>query len=317
MILLSRLFTQNDKAHTHIVTLFGTGLIGYQVFENLKRSTDWNIQILPYSWDNGEKRTENLTLLNETIKDCLSDKYEDKPKLDFVWCAGKAGFSAEASDFESEHLAFVQAYSACSSIAKSFQFQSSKCHMVSSAGGLFEGQTFIDQNSKPVPLRPYGDAKLRLEALISKPENTLSPYIYRPSSVYGYNNFKSRVGLIVALLGNSIRNAESVIYGKPSTLRDFVFADDIGKFICDKILSTHIESGIFTLAAGKSTSMYEIITLIQSIERKNLFLRYSSESTNTSDNTFNPAGLPDDWHPTPLGVGLSQVSQRMKTHFHA
>lgn len=317
MILLSRLFKQNDRAQNHIVTLFGTGLIGYQVLKNLKRSTDWNIQILPYSWDNEEKRTQHLTLLNETIKGSLIDKYEAKPKLDFVWCAGKAGFNSEASDFETEHLAFVQAYNACSSIAESFRFQASKCHMVSSAGGLFEGQTFIDHNSKPVPLRQYGDAKLRLEAFISKRGNILSPHIYRPSSVYGYNNFKSRVGLIVALLGNSIRNTESVIYGKPSTLRDFVFADDIGKFICDKILSARNESGTFTLAAGKSTSMYEIITLIQSIERKNLFLRYSSKSTNTSDNTFNPAGLPDDWHPTPLSIGLSHVSQRMKTHYHA
>lgn len=316
MILLSRSFTQNNKRHSHIVTLFGTGLIGFQVLESLKRSKDWDVEMIPYSWEDAKKRAKELTLLNDTIKIRLAETEPDERQLDFVWCAGKAGFSSEPSVFEAEHSVFVQTYDTCASIVKTNEFTTSKCHMVSSAGGLFEGQTFVDQHSKPQPLRPYGDAKMRLETFISKPENILTPYIYRPSSVYGYNNSKSRIGLIVALLGNSIRNVESVIYGKPSTLRDFVFADDIGKFIAEKILNIKNEAGIFTLAAGKPASMYEIITLIQSIERKNLFLRYSDKSTNISDNTFNPAGQPRGWHPTPLKIGVSQVSQRMKTRLH-
>ena len=72
--------------------------------------------------------------------------------------------------------------------------------MISSAGGLFEGQTFCDARSAPTPQRPYGEGKLNQEQLAWGRKGDAKIHIFRPSSVYGVSP-SGRIGLVTALIG--------------------------------------------------------------------------------------------------------------------
>src|SRR5262249_7810010 len=138
-------------------------------------------------------------------------------------------------------------------------------HLLSSAGGLFEGQRFVDTSAKPAPRRPYGEAKLAQEERTAKLRPEVATSIYRPSSVYGFSGAGGRAGLVNTLIENTRKHCPSHIFGDSDTVRDYVLASDIGNFIAGRMSLPIERSRTFLLASGKPSSTQEILKISEKV----------------------------------------------------
>lgn len=304
---------QSHADGTHCVVVFGSGLIGGQLQEVFKKEGGWHLSQYTYKWDDAVQRNKQLSVISSDIRHVTHDQKNSKHKLDVIWAAGKAGFSATQEEMDEEFSAFIQVFAHFEKLSASHYLGQAQFHLISSAGGLFEGQRLVGSQSEPDPQRPYGVSKLKQEEVVLKDQQRIIPVIYRPSSVYGFNRLGDRIGLIAALLRNASQDAETVIYGHLTTLRDFVLADDVAHFIHAKVMRPNRQKGVYLLASGKPSSMVEVISKASRIENRNIRLRYAFGDTNVADNTFRPDGLPEGWRTTPLRQGMSKVSKRIKT----
>jgi UDP-glucose 4-epimerase len=191
-------------------------------------------------------------------------------------------------------------------------------HLLSSAGGLFEGQTFCDAASLPAPLRPYGAGKLRQEALARALAPGTRVEIYRPSSVYGVSR-SGRVGLVTALIGNALRGATTRIVGHAGTLRDYVHAEDVGRFLAARVAAAEAPGppAIHLLARGRPAAMTEVIAHVERALDARLRLQFDPAPGNARDMSFRPSALPAGWSQVDLGTGIAQVARRLRQDWAA
>jgi nucleoside-diphosphate-sugar epimerase len=184
---------------------------------------------------------------------------------------------------------------------------------VSSAGGLYEGRRLVGPRTEPRPLRPYGRLKLAQEEALAASPAPLDARVYRLSSVYGHVAGGRRRGLIPTLLADGLRRRTSTVTGRPDTLRDFVWVEDVGRFVARELLRTGRGPvpAVTTLAAGRPASLHEVRRLIESALGRRLHVTYAPRDAGTADITFSPAALPPGWQPTDLRLGIRRVRDRL------
>jgi len=292
--------------------IFGVGLIGGAIQQSVFSQYSANTSYFPFLWKQGTQQLDNRRTIRSHIFNLCNNSRGAVIHLHIIWAAGRGGFSAPLAQYSEEKSNFECILEFARELSESGICDNSHFHFFSSAGGLFEGQRCVDQSSKPVPLRPYGIAKLEQEDALTQYPTTLSKWIYRPSSVYGFNNTLNRTGLITALIKNAITHNQSQIYGRPDTLRDYVLADDIGRFVAHRINKGDTVSQISTLSSGKATSMVEILSIIRRTLHCDLYLRYISDGDNASNNTYSPHINPDGWRVTNLEVAIKIIALKIK-----
>lgn len=276
--------TQN-KYHQPIGILhFGIGLLGTAIkkiilqkeyFEDVHFSEDtidWrkSEESKPYLSHFFKTNAENLSYLNS---------------IHIIWSAGKAGFNA--TENQAEHQLF-QYKNILSELIIGLEAKNVKpiFHLLSSGGGLFEGQTLIETNSIPNPQRPYGKMKLAEEQFLLKHPLGFQVYIYRLSSVYSVDVLDKRKGLMNILMENGIKHRVSNIYGQENTIRDYVLDRDIAKFLVSKIYSDKSDGGVFCLASGKPSTIFEIRKQIEKILNKRIFISFSFIKNNAANMSY-------------------------------
>lgn len=147
------------------------------------------------------------------------------------------------------------------------------------------------------------------EASVHKNSTLGRRQILRPSSVYGYVP-GGRRGLFTVLSETALKGRTANIMGAMNTLRDYVFAGDIGRFIANSInnhasnLSRHDVETIL-LASGRAASIYEVVNLIQSSVGRPLFMKIDPRPENARHNTFLRSALPKGFRPTALHEGVA------------
>lgn len=294
-----------------VVLVFGVGLIGNHIVQELLRCSYILARTANYSWLDGESRAYQGIEISEHIKSAVNGSNKspiqrESCRIDILWSAGKGGFSMTESDISVELASFSDVL--C--LTQSLQTNHPKCqvrfHMMSSAGGLFEGQRNVDTNSTPYIQRPYGSLKLKQEELLSSRTN-LVQYVYRPSSVYGYSGLNRRFGLIPTLLWNGARNKFSIIFGSPDTLRDYVAARDVAEFVANIVKSKNSVSTKFILATGKPTTLHEVSRRVQRYLNKQILLRYIKDGGNSAHNTYSRSTYPTGWNPIDLEIGIRKI----------
>lgn len=295
------------------VLLLGMGLIGYSVYSALLRAGWQTEKDYTFLWDNIGFQSKQL---KQSLSDLVSINSKDRTRTDIhiVWCAGKAGFSSPNSAFEDEGKSFSNLVDFAEFAKSEASIESVYFHHMSSAGGLYEGQSFVDLSSKPAPLRPYGFEKLRQEKLLQSNQTTKGTYmIYRPSSIYGFQN-GGRTGLVSTLILNALKGDVSRIFGGINTLRDFIYIEDIGNFVCAKINEISIGGSVFFLASGKPTSTYEVISNIEYLTHKKLYIQYETTLENALNNSFRNSSLSGLFAITPLGTGVKKTLEKIRSN---
>jgi len=280
------------------VMLFGHGLVGQAVSDALQQQQARALKRIAYNWQDSFQRSETQTRLAAQAK--------AGQDIQIVWTAGRAGFGSTSDEMARETDLLVEILAFASDLAATDRHLA--FHFTSSAGGLFEGLTEVTHDTVPQPQRPYGKEKIRQEQMVTQAgqEAGFDTRIYRLSSVYGYAP-KARLGLISALIVNALNDTPTPITGDIDTLRDYVFAPDIGRFIVDQLAMRGPSCVPFLLASGTSASIATIIDLVQAGMSKPLLLDQQKVATNTAHMSFTPQSLPDGWTPSPLEDGIRQT----------
>jgi len=306
MILLSSVSRHSEISK--VILVFGVGLIGRHIVDALMLTGKLRSQFLPCNWSEAISRKADIEVIFDSVSNLLTDRDFGETRIDIVFSAGKAGFEGTDTEFQSELIVLRSLIQFSLKIKKCTQIKKAYFHLLSSGGGLFEGQRFVSNCSSPCPLRAYGRLKLEQERMVR--EELSAQYriiVYRPSSVYGPAIANNRLGLISALIQCAINGNIAEIYGNPDTLRDFVLASDIAKFIRTKSFSEEPLEATYILASGKPSSMFEVVGFVERTISQKFLLKYHFVTKNAMDNSYCPSSLPDGWCPTSLREGIIQT----------
>ena len=302
----------------HAVALFGLGLVGSAILSAIHRNSGARGQSLAFGWlDEAAREVESAAIV--ACLDAIARNAGDKPlTLDIVWAAGRGGFQASTEEFSGEMAAFDAVLALTQTLATRHPEARLGFHLVSSAGGLFEGQRLVGADSVPSPQRAYGAVKLRQEALLAALPASVAVSVYRPSSIYGFK-VGGRAGLISTLVVNAINNRTTRIFGDLNTLRDYVFVQDVGRFIARRLIDGDTRPPgpprTFLLASGKPTSMHEIVREIETRLHRRLLLKFDVAPSNARHMSFRPAALPAHWQPSALAYGVHATMTEIMTTF--
>lgn len=284
------------RRHKHFVLIIGMGVVGNAAFEQLygRFNTVAGAQLDWFSL------TECQILLSDFVAKNLPKNSE---QIDVIWCAGKTGFCA-SWDEAARDLEFFKIF--VGHLAKSVRIRVCEAKLrfvlISSAGGLFEGQTCISRTAKPKPLRPYGHLKLAQEDYV-KSHKLLDEFaLLRLSSVYSISNLRSRMGFISTLVSKAIRQEFMPIYGTEMTLRDYVLDEDIGRYILD-MLEEPLPGMVFVID-GKPYSIAEIKNMLESISGKKVYLNYALTKSNAANMSFSQNIRAKGFNPSNLATNL-------------
>ncbi|AGT11180.1 NAD-dependent epimerase/dehydratase family protein [Paracoccus aminophilus] len=284
------------------ILLFGLGLIGEAVSRALQRRFQPETEVLAYDWlDATRRRADWLS---------VAQSAGHSRHLVFLWCGGIEGFASDPLAMARETAILAELIAHAETFARDRRVD---FHMMSSAGGLFEGQTQCVLSSDPAPLCPYGIAKLAQERHFAEATSLGRRLVYRPTSVYGTSPSR-RAGLISALVANAMSGQTTRISGSPHTLRDYVLADDIGEFVSRQILGTEASDvSALLLSSGRPSSIYEIIERVRELVPRPLFLQFDPSPSNGRNMSFLRSAFPTGWRPTELSNGISRVVTALRT----
>lgn len=311
VILIKKKNNKDIDAH-QIVAIFGLGLIGSSICEYLMNQGCFYKKEMFFFWENPQLRVNQLESIVCEIERFINEKVKKnnikKILFDIIWGAGKCGFSAKESDTELEYDCFTETIKKMANLKLSGGELKTNLHLISSAGGIFEGSSQDKVELKPNPLRPYGYLKLRQEHYILQLPDNVQKFIYRLSSVYGAVNPNQRMGLIPTLIFNGLSHRVSTIVGDIETVRDYISREDIARFIGDKVINPTM--GIKTtylLASGKPSSIYEVKKTIEDVIRKKIYINFHRHRTNKQNICFKKSQIPDDLNPQLLNTGVRRV----------
>ena len=283
----------------HRIGLFGVGLIGSAIRLHLWRRGFVSRHQLAVNWSCPEDD------LNTAVRLLTARERSAPVAVSVVWSAGACGFGSAKEQTNVEESAFALLLKAMGPLSRSEY--AAGFHLVSSAGALFEGQRGVTAGNVPVACRPYAELKLAQESMARQVfADDLA--IYRPTSVYGHIRNDHRIGLVSALIKNSIERRVTHLVGRTHTLRDYVCADDIGAFIAANVTSARPETGNLLLAQGKPSSVFEIQKTVESILRQRAYISYNMQLDNDRDTTFSPSGRPSGWRPQSLDCGVRAIA---------
>lgn len=295
-----------------IVLVFGSGLVGHSIIHQL----EWNGYVAVGQFETSWTAPELLRQQFRRISDFAAQAdTAGNAELHLVWSAGTGGFASAEQDLEHEQEGFRCAVDLFSEFRAS---QPAVFHFISSAGGLFEGQVLVDEDSRAAPRRPYGKMKLRQEALVGAQHDgdIRRVRIYRPSTVYGVHEFDHRSGLVSHLCWNALRNFPTVLEANIHALRDYVYVNDMGRYLARQIQAGLADQRqLYYLVSGKPSSIFEIRQRIEKLVGRSVLFQFSSNNnggsrSNDKDITFSRQMLPTDWSPVDLDYGLRAVLRK-------
>jgi nucleoside-diphosphate-sugar epimerase len=289
------------------ILLIGSGLIGSAIGRMLRQRTGYTLQNVPQDWASPDPLHAAL----ERAFHWISMQRESPQVLHVIWSAGRAGFSADQQTCDQELSAFQQVTAWCRRLPNATNTCPGRFILISSAGGLFEGQRCVAADTPATPRRPYGHMKVMQErhALDALPAAGWDLGIYRPSSVYGPAYPNQRQGLISTLVANSLCGAETMIRGTMRTVRDFVWVNDIAAYINDELTIPVRPSGSnpVLLAAFRPSTLFEVCRRIEQILQHRLRVRYEPRQDNAADMSFSPSIAPARWQASTLEETVPQL----------
>ena len=309
MIILHPEQDQNIDSSPNLILMFGIGLLGSAVFKHIsKKCGKYQAQYHGFDWHDAAKRSSQAVNILNIAKTIMSHSGASFARVSFVWLAGSGGFNSSQQELDNENKGFQTVVDIATELKLSSSNVTVEFHHISSAGGLFEGCGYVDNDTRPDPQRPYGRLKLLQEKLLLN-QNVLTPRIYRPSTVYGQVLIGKRQGLISTLIRNGSLKKVTDIQGNLYTLRDYVFASDIADFISDAVLTSGnlSEQSIFFLISGKPSSIYEVISVIEHILKNKLYYKLHFNPQNSKNIAFSSSLLPKNWRQTNLGYGIKKI----------
>ncbi|MDP2274628.1 MAG: NAD-dependent epimerase/dehydratase family protein [Archangium sp.] len=273
---------------TGVDLIFGVGLVGAWVAEG--------VRLLP-----GAQLVEDRSI--PTRWDALSSSLEELrglkgDRVRVFWCAGKAGFASDQAQCDLELRSFETVLRWAEQLELPVEF-----HLASSAGGLHEGQLLVGSPAEVITTRPYAALKLAQERALQT-SSVKQQFIYRLSSVYGVPVPERRLGLISTLVINALRRKPTLITAEASTLRDFVSAQDAGRFMAQEEKA----EGLHYLVSGHPLSIWSLQLAVERALRRPVSVVYSVKKDNVASTSFLPSMRPPRWEASSVESNLPRIT---------
>lgn len=288
------------------VVQFGLGLVGSSIHNVFKFNNDVSNKIaIDLIWTS---KNEQILALKELS--VYLQKQHSISNIHIIWSAGKCGFSASLSEIEDEKETFIFIVKKIDELINQLNLSGvTTWHLMSSAGGLYEGLINVDLDTLCQIKRPYGDLKMQQEKVLKGLSNLSSLNIYRLSSVYSDYNLSDRLGLLGTLVKNGLTSKVTSIFGSEMTLRDYVNDNDIANYLYNRIVYEKLrsETSIQIIASGRPYSIYHIKSIIEEKINMPLFLKYSLVNFNADNITFNPSCLPKGLRCKTLNTSIQNI----------
>lgn len=291
-----------------VVLLFGSGLIGGAVASALI-SAGLGVICQRFNWNWPRPSASDTQAIERAAILALAERRN--ANFTVIWAAGRSGFASSSEDMSLELTALELVMQTARKIGAECAPRNRGFVHISSAGGLFEGQVACGLDAAPRPIRPYGHGKLAQEKLIQDSDVLGTRLILRPSSVYGYNR-DARRGLISTLAVTAIQQTPATIFGSLTTLRDYLYAPDIGRYIAARVInaeshwpSKQLETCV--LASARPASVFEVLRLVEDHVGRVLNVRLDPNPSNALSNSFLPSALPKGFRITSLENGIAST----------
>lgn len=314
MRIISQDSDYTEPENSDVYLIFGVGLIGSSICRHLLAERKMRRSELPFSWLQPALQPSELQKIEETLLSLARAKSDQhlpatrSQQINIVWSAGRCGFGSNEQDTRSELDTFARVTEFVEGLSRRDYDWQIRFNLISSAGGLFEGSNGDSAELRPAPMRPYGVLKLEQERLVGHLPKEVGKRIFRLTSVYGYIEPNCRIGLVQRLLIQGVRGGASTIVGDPSTLRDYVFCEDIGRFVCGLMAARDGDaSGCYLLSSGKASSIAEVQHHVESTIGRKLYFSFVRNPTNSRDICLSWNKLPVGWSPMDLRTGIRAV----------
>lgn len=298
----------------HRAMVFGSGILGGAIGARLAASALAPPADIDWPWADAERRRQSAAALRSALPP--EQQAVISPALiSMVWAAGRSGMGSTEDDMRRETALVAEIVTLASELAASGA--EVHVHLISSAGGLFDGRCHVGTDTVPTPVRPYGIGKLEQERLLLKAAAdvpALHPHIYRPTTVYGFQA-GARMGLIPVLILNGLAGRTSTIVGRADTIRDYIATEDVARFIADRVLRLAEPGPLpFLLASGRPAPLGEIVAETEALLGTRLHLRYDPRPSNSANMSFRPSALPPGLQPVDIRSGIRRVAQTVRSH---
>lgn len=291
------------------VVVIGLGLVGSALAAALRQRMSVSSELLlPLQWLDEATLRGDIQSAEGRLLALLPDG-TGETCLKIAYCAGTAGFAATTAQTAAEFHTFQSVLRMAERIGERRPGIGLVMHMLSSAGGLFEGQVRVTGATQPSPRRAYGHLKLSQEQELWAASARLRKHAHRLTSVYGPIHGQQRRGLVATLIQNGIRHHLTQIVGRSTTLRDFVWVEDVASFLADTMLCDReaLLPRATVLASGKPSSIMEIVRIVERVIRKPVYVNFPKNQTNSLDTTFAPDLCPQGWVPSDLQTNISRI----------
>ena len=237
----------------------GGGLLGGAVGRRL-RASGRDVRTARVPWGDPDEAVE--ALLGEA-----RDLAGASPSV--YWCAG-AGVVGTGPEQLGAEIATLQAF-----LERWQPAPGTTMFLASSAGGVFagsEGSPFTE-HSVPVPLAPYGHAKLQAEETVREfaVATGVPTFIGRLSNLYGPGqNLAKPQGLITLLCRAQLTRQPLNIYVSLDTRRDYLFVDDAARMAVAGVAAVSERGGahVKILGSGQSSTIGAILGDLRRLNRR-------------------------------------------------
>ncbi|MCI9889629.1 NAD(P)-dependent oxidoreductase [Micrococcales bacterium 31B] len=213
------------------VWLIGAGgLLGRAVARTL-RARGITPHLASVRWNGPDSASD----LAAGLTDFLAARDDSQPWL-ILWCAGAGVTGTPQHEFDREVQVFKSFLADLA--ARLPDPQHGIFYYTSSVGAVYSGAEHppYTEFTLPVPLAPYGYAKISCENAVAQltEEHGISTWIGRISTLYGPGqNLAKPQGLVSVLIKNYLQRKPTQIYVPLDTLRDYIFVDDAAGIIVD------------------------------------------------------------------------------------
>lgn len=188
---------------------------------------------------------------------------------------------------------------------------------LSSGGALYapESGSMSNEKMEVRPLSYHGASKIAAEYFISAwcSQYSRRATIVRPSNVYGPGQpERAGFGIVPTALGKMQRNEILKVWGDGSTVRDYLYIDDLVRLIA-AILARPMHKGarIINACSGVGVSLNDLFEALQAVTGMPLLRSYeTSRSVDASRVVMDPALAKCEYDfsaTTPLREGLRQT----------
>lgn len=159
-----------------------------------------------------------------------------------------------------------------------------KKYIFLSSGGTVYGDTNKphEETEKYEPTNVYALGKVIQENylnIFNIENNNFNYLIFRLSNPYGgYISKSKKQGIIDIAINKCINNEELEFYGDIKNVRDYIYIEDLAKYMY-KLAISNANNSIYNIGSGIGTSTEEVFTIIENLLQKKINLKEIENQT--------------------------------------